>query len=156
MKAFLIDPAARTVSQIDLDPANILTGFYDAIDCQLVECVARHPLTGHDIWIDEEGALYDEPPHGLFIIPAEAHQIYFGRAVVTGGPDSDGNTTAATCTAEDIAREVFAVLDFDRNRVVAAPLAIEPAEKNWSGSPCSDDPDNFWIDDETGERIRAR
>ncbi len=25
----------------------------------------------------------------------------------------------------------------------------------WSGFPCPDDPDNFWIDDETGERIEA-
>lgn len=26
---------------------------------------------------------------------------------------------------------------------------------NWSGSPCPDDPDNFWIDDVTGERVNA-
>jgi hypothetical protein len=26
---------------------------------------------------------------------------------------------------------------------------------NWSGSPCPVDPDNFWIDDATGERIPA-
>lgn len=25
----------------------------------------------------------------------------------------------------------------------------------WSGSPCPADPDNFWIDDETGERVNA-
>ena len=29
----------------------------------------------------------------------------------------------------------------------------EPQE--WSGSPCPIDPDNFWIDDETGERVNA-
>lgn len=27
--------------------------------------------------------------------------------------------------------------------------------KEWSGSPCPIDPDNFWIDDETGERVNA-
>lgn len=26
----------------------------------------------------------------------------------------------------------------------------------WSGSPCPADPDNFWIDDATGERVDAR
>lgn len=31
----------------------------------------------------------------------------------------------------------------------------EPA-KEWSGSPDPADPDNFWIDDETGERIAAQ
>lgn len=25
----------------------------------------------------------------------------------------------------------------------------------WSGSPCPEDPDNYWIDDKTGERIKA-
>lgn len=25
----------------------------------------------------------------------------------------------------------------------------------WSGHPCPEDPDNFWIDDETGECIPA-
>ena len=29
-------------------------------------------------------------------------------------------------------------------------------ELEWSGSPCPLDPDNFWIDDETGERVCAR
>jgi hypothetical protein len=26
----------------------------------------------------------------------------------------------------------------------------------WSGSPCPADPDNFWIDDDTGERVCAK
>lgn len=25
----------------------------------------------------------------------------------------------------------------------------------WSGSPCELDPDNFWLDDDTGERVCA-
>ncbi len=28
-------------------------------------------------------------------------------------------------------------------------------EPEWSGSPDPDDPDNFWIDDVTGERVNA-
>lgn len=141
MKAYLIDPTARTVREIALDPAHMLKGFYAAIDCELVECIAHHPLAGHDIWIDEEGLLYDDPPHGLFIIPASAQQIYAGRAVVTGGPDKDGNTTAATCSAEDIAREVFAVLDFSRDRVVAAPLTVLP--KAYSNGTSGQDRDSY-------------
>lgn len=27
--------------------------------------------------------------------------------------------------------------------------------KEWSGSPCPIDPDNYWIDDKTGERVSA-
>jgi hypothetical protein len=29
------------------------------------------------------------------------------------------------------------------------------AKKEWIGSPDPTDPDNFWIDDETGERVNA-
>lgn len=38
-------------------------------------------------------------------------------------------------------------------------FAIEKGEQSpvseWSGSPDPIDPDNYWIDDETGERIRV-
>lgn len=37
--------------------------------------------------------------------------------------------------------------------VEAIPDAIFTPE--WSGSPCPRDPDNFWIDDATGERVNA-
>jgi hypothetical protein len=32
----------------------------------------------------------------------------------------------------------------------------ETMEQTWSGSPCPLDPDNFWMDDDTGERVDAR
>lgn len=28
-------------------------------------------------------------------------------------------------------------------------------DRDWSGSPCPLDPDNFWMDDDTGERVDA-
>lgn len=31
----------------------------------------------------------------------------------------------------------------------------KPTTTEWSGSPCPNDPDNFWIDDATGERVNA-
>lgn len=34
-----------------------------------------------------------------------------------------------------------------------AKQALHP--KEWSGSPCPLDPDNYWADDETGERVSA-
>ena len=30
-----------------------------------------------------------------------------------------------------------------------------PLPQEWSGSPCRLDPDNFWVDDETSERVSA-
>jgi hypothetical protein len=32
---------------------------------------------------------------------------------------------------------------------------MENKRKTWSGSPCPLDPDNYWTDDETGERVNA-
>lgn len=33
---------------------------------------------------------------------------------------------------------------------------VEPSQVEWSGKPDPSDPDNFWIDDDTGERVDAR
>lgn len=30
-----------------------------------------------------------------------------------------------------------------------------PESEEWTGTPCPDDPDNYWIDEETGERVLA-
>lgn len=30
-----------------------------------------------------------------------------------------------------------------------------PVAREWNGSPCPRDPDNCWIDDETGEHVSA-
>lgn len=38
--------------------------------------------------------------------------------------------------------------------VAATVYHIEQAPE-WSGTPDPNDPDNFWIDDETGERVNA-
>lgn len=38
---------------------------------------------------------------------------------------------------------------------VRRELEPKAAAGEWSGSPCPDDPDNFWIDDATGERRPA-
>ncbi len=34
-------------------------------------------------------------------------------------------------------------------------VSIPGFDAEWSGSPDPTDPDNFWIDDDTGERINA-
>lgn len=35
-------------------------------------------------------------------------------------------------------------------------MSTHATTAEWSGSPCPADPDNFWIDDATGERVDAR
>jgi hypothetical protein len=43
----------------------------------------------------------------------------------------------------------------DRDLGLAMYEAVIPLEGEWSGSPDPNDPDNFWIDDRTGERVNA-
>lgn len=131
MKAYLIDPAERSIRTIEIERQgesnSILSDLYHALDCQLVDRIAEEVIEGHDIWLDDEGLSYDEPPHGLFAIPSTSQQIFAGRAVVLGY-DDEGECAAATCTAQDVASRVFAVLDMTRDRVTAAPLGIIEAD----------------------------
>jgi hypothetical protein len=45
-------------------------------------------------------------------------------------------------------QESVLILDFPAKATFVSP-------KEWSGSPDPSDPDNFWIDDDTGERVNA-
>lgn len=48
-----------------------------------------------------------------------------------------------------------AVADDPHHYVKTPGLSLPTKVEEWSGSPCPDDPDNFWIDDATGERRPA-
>lgn len=131
MKAFLIDPAEQTIQAVELERAEgrgLLPAMYAALDCQLVDRIADGVIPGHDIWIDDEGLLHDEPPHGIFVIPATYQQLFHGRALVTGVDLEEGETTAAFCTAEEIARKIFAVRDLTPEHIICQPLRIVEAQ----------------------------
>lgn len=128
MRAFFINTDAQTIEQIDIDPARFLSTLYERLDCSLVEIVAGEPVPGHDIWIDEEGMLYDRPPHGLLAIPDTHQKIFAGRAIVTGGPDDEGDTTAATCSADDICARVYGVCALSEQGALVAPLRVIQAD----------------------------
>lgn len=73
MKAVLIDPYARTVTDIELPDDPPLSEFYRVIDCNLVELVQLGG--GVALVIDEEGMLKDQvsDPSGNDTVP----QAYF-------------------------------------------------------------------------------
>ena len=151
MKAFLIDPEARTVAEIDIDPANVLRDLYAAIDCELVTTAELSTLPGHDLWLDDEGRLADEP-HGIIYAPGCGQEIFAGRAVVLGAPDEEGDTTEATCSAEDIRRRVFAVEDMlPGGFIFSAPLTVADA-----GRILGEATANHYEADNDDERRRLR
>lgn len=74
--------------------------------------------------LTRKGFYTTRPPHGLLTIPGTYQKIFAGRAIVTGGPDEDGETTEATCTADDIAARVFVVLALSERGALCGPLRI--------------------------------
>lgn len=110
MKAFLIDPEFGTISQIDISAMSTLKDLYKKIDCSTVDLV-RDILPNHDLWLDDEGLLYETPPHGLFrlTLDGDYDTILAGRGVVLSN-DKEGNCADATCPPEDLSKIVRQVI----------------------------------------------
>lgn len=85
MKAYLIDPKTKSVSEIDIQRG--LTGLYEAIGCQYVELVY---LGLDEAYVDEEGLLNDSAQEvGMFMLPGMDYPVA-GRGVIVAH-DDEGN-----------------------------------------------------------------
>lgn len=122
MKAYLIDPKENTISAVDMD-GNNLADMYRLIDCYAVD-VVRGAIPGHDLWIDDEGLIYDELPHGLFY-SRRTGQSLAGRALVLSS-DDQGDCQPATCTAQDIQNNLAPIthIDHDARQVTVGKFQI--------------------------------
>lgn len=104
MRAILIDPSNRTVTEVDY--SGDYTQIYDLIGAasRMFEIVNVPTLPDHDCYVDEEGLLYDGGnPHGFFML-ALAPQPYAGKGLLLCCTD-DGDSITATATLEQV-REV--------------------------------------------------
>lgn len=98
MKAFLINPADRTITAVDYDGKT--ESLYALLECQTFDRVALAPTV--DMWVDDEGHFQKGNP--IFTI----HQVeaYFaGRAVVLGH-DGEGNSIAPAISLDRLLRAV--------------------------------------------------
>lgn len=105
MKAYLIDPKAGTITTVDVardQSGSVLDAMRALLECELVD-VARDVIPGHDVWIDDEGLLRDEPA-GLFWSMTREEPLA-GRGLVLTCDDA-GACQGATCTAADVADRV--------------------------------------------------
>lgn len=111
MKAFLINPKANTISQVETDGG--LADMYRLLDCSLVDVVSD-VIPGHDLWIDDEGLLFeDEAPHGLFHSRLTG-QMLAGLALVLSN-NGEGDCAPATCSADDVAKYVNPIADINHD-----------------------------------------
>ena len=89
--------------------------------------------------------------------------IYYGKAIqfCADHDTSDGEEWLegidSLCKAGDTFGQIACRIAFATLYCAAMDVLaeLESEADEWTGSPCPDDPDNYWINDKTGERINA-
>jgi hypothetical protein len=114
MKAFLIDPFKREITEVETDGS--LESMYALLQVQMVESVY---MDNEDcIYVDEEGLLGNLLEQGWFAIPDFKEDPLAGRGLVLG-TDAEGYNKDAVVTLEEIRRRVvWCRLDVLARRVV--------------------------------------
>ena len=105
MKAFLIDPASRSIAEIEIkfdEKGSTLRAMYAALDCRLVDVATIRALPGNDVWIDDEGLFIEDQS---FFALAGNDTPYAGKALVLSC-DREGTEQPPTCTMADLRRVV--------------------------------------------------
>ena len=103
MKAFKIDSANQTVTEVDVDEKNVLADLYKHVGCEMVEIACRID-DDNEIYVDEEGLLKNGPIIGFSY--KGAHQPFAGNGLVLGCNDETGESKATTLKLEDVAKNV--------------------------------------------------
>jgi len=98
MKALLIDPATRTVTEIKIEKG--INAIYKAMDCDMFECPVELP-NGDVLYCDEEGKLNREKLIGGFTYSQGWCDIIMNKALVIGSTPS-GNSTNCKSKPADI------------------------------------------------------
>ena len=129
MKAYLIDPFARSISKIETDASN--DALRSVIGC---EFVTHTRLDEHnDIWLDDCGL--DVPGDGqcaqrgqrYFILLGERLQLLAGKGIVTGHDDVGGYCDTSATTAQLWSRIAWPK-DHDIAAAIAASLRDNVSE----------------------------
>lgn len=99
MRAILIDPFTRTVSDVDTGAG--LDDLYDILKVELITVVNLGK--GHALILDDEGLMKPKEEQEYFHLRG-AQQPFAGRGLVLG--DNYGESRDATLPTEDIAKLV--------------------------------------------------
>lgn len=120
MRAILIDPIAKTVTEVDY--GGKYTDIYKLIDCDTFTVVG---IENDDaIYVDDEGLLKDDPKY-YFLYQGYAQPLA-GKGLVLGTSE-DGDSIEPVHTRDEIERKVrFVELKLDRfvpvNSTIDHPL----------------------------------
>jgi len=115
MKAVLIDPHTKTVTDVQLQDGNRLEEMRELIGCDLLTAITLE--SGDSLFLDDEG-LY-VPGQKFFALPEDYIEPLAGRALVLGLDHSNGESIDAHYDASDILdssivffEDIEEVLDF--------------------------------------------
>lgn len=100
MKAFLIDPKAKNITEIDFDKSDY-RNINEILGCRCFTVTWINTGTTDEVFVDDEGLLSEDTPLYSFQFLG-GHQPLVGRGLVLGAPDSNGETTPATLTLEKL------------------------------------------------------
>jgi len=89
MQGYLIDPKARTITEVNYDGS--LQSIYKLLDCRTIEAAPINDHTECSVFVDEEGLFTEERPLYAFQFMG-GHQPMVGRALVIGPTDDEGKT----------------------------------------------------------------
>jgi hypothetical protein len=94
MRAVLIDPVARSFTEVEYD--GDYKSIYKHLECDLFDVVFTE---FGDVYVDDEGLL--KPDQKFFYLEGMSQPLA-GRGLVFGLVDDDGNTTPATVSIEEL------------------------------------------------------
>jgi hypothetical protein len=108
MKAFLIDPIARTITEVVHDREGRdggLRDIYRLLGCDLVDVVRMND--GDGIYVDDEGLLKQPDPNSFWAMPELYGEVaaWTGKGLVLGS-DAQGDSTEPKITLDELKRIV--------------------------------------------------
>lgn len=83
MKAILIDPISKTVSEVE--HAGDLESIYKLLDCSMFEAPIRYP-NDDAMYCDEEAWMHLKEPYAGFMFPNWSYAI-LGKGLILGSTD---------------------------------------------------------------------
>lgn len=99
MRAILIDPKARTVTDIEVRPG--IEPIYEALQCRTFDVVALDDTNG--VYIDDDG-LYVEGQH--FFMFGDFHQPLGGRGLILGMEPETGESVSTELALAEIESKI--------------------------------------------------
>jgi len=124
MSKFAITATADdSIELIDFDESNSYQTIKDAIGGGYFDCVHIKSL-GIDIWIDDEGKLFNNPQPNTFATALWVYEYGLtdyiaGDVIITGGVDDMGNTLALT------ADQAVATFNAAHETIIKASKSVE-------------------------------